>query len=163
MQGSRETGETPSIRGQAWRALLTVTQELVQVLDAELQDGVGLGLLQYDVMLHVSEGEGGRRMTGLAEAVVLSKSGLTSLVDRMERDGLLERRPDPDDRRATRVVLSDEGEDRFGEAAAFHREVVHRIFTSRVSDDEAEVILATLERVREGLDGGRAVVPTPPP
>lgn len=155
MQGSRAGQEGPesglTVRGRAWRALLVVSQELVRALDAALQRGVGLELRQYDVMLHVSEGNGGRRMTDLAEAVVLSKSGLTSLVDRMETAGLLERQPDPDDRRATRVVLSAQGRVRFREAAAHHREVVHRIFTGHVTDAEAEAMVEALERVRRGL------------
>ena len=154
MQGPRagQEGRTsgPTVRGRAWRALLVVGQELVRALDAALQHGVGLDLQQYDVMLHVSEGDGGRRMTDLAEAVVLSKSGLTSLVDRMEAAGLLERRPDPDDRRATRVVLSDAGRVRFREAAAYHREVVHRIFIEHVTDAEATAMVDALERV-EGV------------
>ncbi len=88
--------------------------------------------------------------------MVLSKSGLTALVDRMEGSGLIERRADPADRRATRIVLSEEGTVRFREAAAFHREVVHRIFTSKVTPAEAVVMLDALERVRRGLgeEGG---------
>ena len=151
MQGSRSGKAKPSIRGRAWRALLEVMQALIQTLDGQLQRGVDLTLQQYDVMLHVSEGSGGRRMTELAEAVVLSKSGLTSLVDRMEVSGLLERRADPKDRRATRVVLTEKGETRFREAAALHREVVRRIFIRHLKEAEAEVITDVLERVRVGL------------
>lgn len=147
MQGPQSGAGEPSIQGRAWRALLVVTEELIRVLDSELQRSVGLDLQQYDVMLHVSEGDQGRRMTELAQAVVLSKSGLTSLVDRMERDGLLERKPDPSDRRATRIVLTAVGADRFREAAACHRDVVHRIFTSHVQAEEALAMVSALERV----------------
>lgn len=156
MQGSRAGGHGPSPQGRAWRTLLTVGQTLVRALDEEMQSGVGLDLQRYDVMLHVSEGAGGRRMTELARAVVLSKSGLTALVDRMEADGLLERRPDPEDRRATRVVLTGEGESRFREASAHHRQVVHRIFIDRVTEEEAVVLSGTLERVRRELGEERS-------
>lgn len=151
MQGSRSTTSRPSLPGQAWRALFEVHGEAVQLLSEELKRGAGLDLLFYDVMLHISEGTDGRRMTELAQAVVLSKSGFTSLVDRMERAGLIERQPDPDDRRAIRVVLTREGVRRFQEAAVLHRDVVHRIFTSVVTVDEARVILEALERVRQRL------------
>lgn len=156
MQGSRDGHHGPSPQGRAWRILLTVGQTLVRALDAEMQKGVGLDLQRYDVMLHVFEGVGGRRMTELARAVVLSKSGLTALVDRMEADGLLERRPDPTDRRATRVVLTGEGESRFREASSFHREVVHRIFIDRVTEEEALVMAEALARIRRelGEEGG---------
>lgn len=152
MQGSSSGARGPTLKGKAWRALLEVHRDVVRYLEMEFKDGAGLDLQYYDVMLHVSEGgKGGRRMTELAEAVVLSKSGLTSLVDRMERDGLVERRPDPVDRRATRIVLTDRGGERFQEVSAHHRGVVRRIFTSRVTDEEAAVMVDVLERVRDGL------------
>jgi DNA-binding MarR family transcriptional regulator len=146
------TGHQVSVQGRAWRSLVEITHALLRELERELVERVGLNLQQYDVMLHISEGNGGRRMTELADAVVLSKSGLTSLVDRMEAEGLLERRPDPDDRRATRVVLSRHGKALFREASSAHREVVHRIFVDRVSGMEAKVIADVLERVRRELE-----------
>ncbi|MDX1675361.1 MAG: MarR family transcriptional regulator, partial [Longimicrobiales bacterium] len=108
-------------------------------------------LLHYDVMLHVSEGEAGRRMTDLADVMVMSKSGLTSLVDRMEAEGLLARHPDPTDRRVTRIVLTAEGEKRFAEAARIHGQMVREVFVSHVDPAEAETIVEVLERVRERM------------
>lgn len=154
MQDSRAEHVASTVRGRAWRALLEVSRDLLQALDAELRRAAELDLQQYDVLLHVSEGVGGRRMTDLAEAVVLSKSGLTSVVDRMEREGLLERRPDPSDRRATRVVLSARGSERFREATEIHRDIVHRIFTFHITDEEADAILEALTRVGRELGGG---------
>lgn len=109
-----------------------------------------MDLRYYDVLLHVAEGEGGRRMTELADAIILSKSGLTSLVDRMEREGLLERRPDPRDRRAILVTLTAHGAERFREASELHRAFVRQMFTSRLSDEEAAMIVDVLARVRSG-------------
>jgi DNA-binding MarR family transcriptional regulator len=151
VQGSRTGGGQPSLKGRAWRAFLEVHGEAVRVLDRELKRGIDLDLLFYDVMLHISEGSDGRRMSDLAQAVVLSKSGFTSVVDRMERAGLIERRPDPEDRRATRVVLTPAGARRFDEAAEVHRDIVHGIFTSVITDEEARAIVEALERVRRRL------------
>lgn len=151
MQESSSGTRGPTPQGRAWRALLEVHRDLVRYLDEEFREGTGVDLQYYDVMLHVSEGDEGRRMTDLAEAVVLSKSGLTSLVDRMERDGLIARTPDPSDRRATRIVLTPEGERRFGEVSAHHREVVKRIFTSRVTEEEAEVVVDVLRRLQAAI------------
>lgn len=138
-----------TIQGRAWRALLEGHRDLVRYLETTFSPDVPLQY--YDVMLHVSEAEGGLRMTDLAERIVLSKSGLTSLVDRMEEDGLVERRPDPADRRATRIVLTPGGEERFAEVSEHHHETVHRIFTSRVTAAEARVIVDVMERVLQGL------------
>ena len=104
-QGS-STEDGPTLQGKAWRAILEGHRDIARFLEQEFRRGAGLEAQYYDVMLHVSEGEGGRRMTDLADKVVLSKSGLTALVDRMESEGFVERRPDPDDRRATRIVLT---------------------------------------------------------
>ena len=145
----------PTIQGRAWRLLVETPRDLFPYLDREFREHAATDIQRYDVMLHVSESEGGCRMTDLADAVVQSKSGLTSLVDRMEADGLLERRPDPDDRRVTRIVLTALGERRFAEATRHHRGVVRRIFTSRVSEEEARVLVAVLERLRGEVSAPR--------
>lgn len=152
MQEPRAGDLQPTIQGKAWRTLLEGHRDLVRYLETTFDADVPLQY--YDVMLHVSEGENGLRMTDLAESIVVSKSGLTSLVDRMEKDGLVERRPDPDDRRATRIVLTDKGEKRFADVSAHHRDTVHRVFTSKVTAEEAAVIVDVLERVLDGLREG---------
>jgi DNA-binding MarR family transcriptional regulator len=134
-----------------------VTSALIQRLDRELQERVGMDIQTYDVLLHLSEAAHPQRMSDLAAVVVLSKSGLTSLVDRIEARGLLERRPDPSDRRATRLELTTEGKRRFKEATRHHRDVVHAIFFSAVRDDEAAAIVTALTRVRAGLAGASPV------
>lgn len=141
----------PTVQGRAWRMLLETHRDIVRRLEKEFREGVGTELQYYDVMLHVSEGDGGRRMTDLAEAVVLSKSGLTALIDRMEREGLVARRPDPRDRRAVRVVLTEGGKQLFAEATRHHRGVVRRIFTSVVTEEQATAMIEALQRVREAL------------
>lgn len=146
----------PTIQGRAWRALLETHRELIARVAEEFTTNTPLELKQYDVMFHVSEASNGIRMTDLANAVVLTKSGLTSLVDRMEVAGLIERRPDPDDRRATRIHITSEGWKRFAEASLHHREVVRQIWTARMGDEEAAVIVDVLARVREGLREDRS-------
>ena len=149
MQGSSASGRGPTIQGKAWRAILEGHRDLMRYLETTFQPD--FPLQYYDVILHVSEGEHGLRMTDLATAMVVSKSGLTSLVDRMEREGLVARQPDPRDRRATRVVVTKQGRKRFAEASERHRGTVRRVFTSRVSPEEAEVIVNVMERVLRGL------------
>lgn len=146
----------PTIQGRAWRLLIEISRDLFPLLDQEFRANTGLDLQRYDIMLHVSESPGGCRMTDLAGAIVTSKSGLTSIIDRMEADGLLERRPDPDDRRVTRLRLTKLGEERFAQASRHHRSVVRRIFTSRVSDSEAHMVVDVLQRLREDVSRAMA-------
>lgn len=141
----------PTTQGRAWRALLETHRELIARVEDEFRTRTPLELMQYDVMFHVSEASDGIRMTDLANAVVLTKSGLTSLVDRMEVAGLIERRADARDRRATRIHLTPLGEDNLAEASRHHRKVVRTIWTTRMSEEEAAVIVDVLARVRAGL------------
>ena len=77
---------------RAWRGLLRAHACLARRLDAELDQTHGLPMTSYEVLHHVQEASGGRmRMSDLAEQAQLSRSGLTRLVDRLERERLLER------------------------------------------------------------------------
>lgn len=106
----------------------------------------------YDVLLHTYEaGTPGIRMSDLASKVLLTKSGLTARIDRLEQRDMVRRVPDPEDRRATRVVLTDHGAAVFREAAAFHMTSVERHFSTAISDDEARTIVTALERVLDGI------------
>ena len=80
-----------------------------------------LPLPSYDVLVQLSEAPGRRlRMTELADRVLLSRSGLTRLVDRLARDGLVERQACPDDARGTLAVLTDAGLERLRTAWPTH-------------------------------------------
>jgi DNA-binding MarR family transcriptional regulator len=79
---------------------------------------------------------------------VISKSGLTGLVDRMERAGLVARRPDPGDRRAIRVELTADGVHTYESARAEHRRAVADRFLRHLSDDEAGALERVLGRIR---------------
>jgi DNA-binding MarR family transcriptional regulator len=121
---------------------------ITPLLDDELRSDTDLDLQTYDALLHVHEsGEPGIRMTDLARKVVLSKSGLTTLVDRLEERSLLRRIPDSDDRRAIRITLTERGRESFRRAANIHMAGIEKYFTDRLTEDEAEVVADVLERI----------------
>ena len=122
---------------------------IVPILDSELMEKAGIDIQTYDALLHVFEArEQGIRMADLASAVVISKSGITSLVDRLEANSLVRRNLDPDDRRATRITLTAPGEATFRAAAQVHLAGIEEHFASQISDEEARGIAETLERIR---------------
>src|ERR1700742_2887255 len=83
---------------RAWRGMLRVHATLTKALDAELDAEHGLPLSSDEVLLHLDDAEGHRmRMSDLAATVILSRSGLTRLVDRLEREGLIARESCPSD------------------------------------------------------------------
>ena len=132
----------------AWRAFLTAHARVFDVLERELRECEGLPLTWYDVLVQLSEAEGHRlRMQELAERVLLSKSGLTRLIDRMEREGYVERSPCTDDRRGTWATMTDAGFERIRRTAPTHLAGVREHFADVIDEDEAAALTAALERV----------------
>lgn len=102
------------------------------------------------MLLHLAEVKGGRlRMRELADAVLLSKSGLTTLVDRMEAAGLVRCEVPAGDRRAIDVVLTAAGRRRFDQAAAVHRRGIDAHFCAHLTQEEAAELVVVLKRLRD--------------
>ena len=141
----------PEAQLAAWRAFLEAHARVIEVLSRELREGADLPLSWYDVLVHLSEAPDGQlRMQELADAVLLSKSGLTRLIDRMQRDGLVTRSACPDDRRGTYAQLTTAGRDRLRDAAPTHLRGVREHFADLFDDDEAVQLQRLLQRVAEG-------------
>lgn len=137
---------------RAWRVLLRVHAHVTRQLEAELLADQGMALGTYDVLVQLSESPGRRlRMTDLAERVLLSRSGLTRLVDRLEKEGLVQREPCPDDARGTFTVLTEAGQERLATAAPGHLAGVHEHLTGRFDEDELRVLERLLGRVLEDV------------
>jgi DNA-binding MarR family transcriptional regulator len=145
---SRHGGrDDPRLR--AWRSLMELHMQLISLFDTEFREQCDIDLSTYDTLLHVYEaGPEGIRMTDLSEVLVVSKSGLTSIVDRLEKRGLLRRIPDADDRRAIRIAITDSGYDLFRSAAKVHMTSVEANFSNYVTEDEAELIIDIVDRIR---------------
>ncbi|MGZ4480920.1 MAG: MarR family winged helix-turn-helix transcriptional regulator [Gaiellales bacterium] len=133
----------------AWQTFFETHAEVSGRLESELQAEHGLSLRWYDVLLHLhAAADGELTMRELAAAVVISKSGLTGLIDRMQTAGLVLRRPDPQDRRGTRVALTPEGRSRYLQARSTHRRGVAAQFLDHLSAPEAATMTRALRRVR---------------
>jgi DNA-binding MarR family transcriptional regulator len=132
----------------AWRAFLVGYRWLADVLEAELRAATGLNLARYDVLLHLSEAPGhSLRMTDLAAAVLLSKSGLTRLVDRMCAEGLVARARDDGDRRSFVVSLTAAGARALRRAAPVHLQGIQRHFADHLQPGEAPTLQAIFDRL----------------
>src|SRR5829696_5586240 len=121
----------------AWRGLLRVHSALVKALDAELLATHGLPLTSYEVLINLQAAPGRRRrMAELADGVLLSRSGMTRLVDRLEREGLLERDACTDDGRGTYAVLTEKGEACLARARPTHLDGVRDRFLQHFAAEE---------------------------
>jgi DNA-binding MarR family transcriptional regulator len=133
---------------RAWRGLLRAHTCLAKRLDAELDQAHRLPMTSYEVLHHLEEASGGRmRMCDLAERAQLSRSGLTRLVDRLEREGLLERCSCEHDARGSYACLTQTGHERLEEARGTHLAVVREHFLARFSEGELSVLADMWERI----------------
>jgi DNA-binding MarR family transcriptional regulator len=124
---------------RAWRGLLKAHTTLVKALDAELVAEHGLGVTSYEVLLYLADAPKGQmRMHDLASSVLLSRSGLTRLVDRLERDGLLARKACDSDARGAYAVLTEAGRSKLDAARRTHLAGVRHHFLSKLDEGEMD-------------------------
>jgi DNA-binding MarR family transcriptional regulator len=135
----------------AWRGMLRMHSALVKALDAELMATHGLPLTSYEVLINLQAAPGRRRrMAELAQGVLLSRSGTTRLVDRLERDGLLVRDTCDSDGRGCFAVLTDRGDELLSKARATHLEGVRERFLRHFEPNELEQMAGWWNRVMPG-------------
>jgi DNA-binding MarR family transcriptional regulator len=133
---------------RAWRGLLRAHACLARRLDTELDQAHGLPMTSYEVLNHLEESSAGRmRMCDLAEQAQLSRSGLTRLVDRLERDGLLERCSCDHDARGSYACLTSAGRERLQAARGTHLSVIREQFFSHFSERELSILADMWERI----------------
>jgi DNA-binding MarR family transcriptional regulator len=135
----------------AWRGLLRVHSALVRELDAELEQVHDLPLSSYDVLIYLRAAPGKRlRMAELADSVLLSRSGVTRLVDRLVREGLIVRDACESDGRGAFAVLTEEGEELLARARPTHLAGVRERFLRHFSKAELQTLAGFWERVDPG-------------
>jgi DNA-binding MarR family transcriptional regulator len=144
--GEQETLSEGELR--AWRGLLRAHGCLARRLDAELERAHGLPMTSYEVLQNLGDSSGGRmRMCDLAERAQLSRSGLTRLVDRLQREELLERCSCEHDARGSYACLTEAGRERLSEARGTHLAVIREQFFVRFSEDELTWLADMWERI----------------
>jgi DNA-binding MarR family transcriptional regulator len=136
----------------AWAGFLRAHAAVTRELDAELSASHDLPLSSYEVLLFLqSAPEGMMRMSELAETVLLSRSGLTRLVDRLEGVGLLERRQCSSDGRGYHAAITTAGRRAFREARETHLAGVRRRFLRHLSTEELRRLAAVWERIEPSV------------
>jgi DNA-binding MarR family transcriptional regulator len=143
-----ELGQTQK---EAWASVLLSAAIVRQRIAKDLKSAGTMPLELYEVLLVLEEAPGQRlRMCELAEAAVLSPSGVTRLVDRLEQAGLVERGACPSDRRTTYASLTPAGARAREEAWPTYREAIQRHFGVLLSDAEARAVRDALAKTLGG-------------
>lgn len=126
--------------------LLTAHAELTGRIEAALAAAGLPPLGWYDVLWELEKADAGLRMAELARRVVLSRSNLTRLADRLEAEGLIERRDSAEDKRGYDCVITREGRAMRRKMWPVYEAGIVRLFASRVSAEEARTLAAALGR-----------------
>lgn len=156
-QGMR-SGEAPSegLSAEAalvpvWVGMLRVQRAVVSELDAELQAKHHLSLSSFEVLLHLSrQPERRMRLTALAESVVLTQSGISRLIDRLEQAGLVRREPFPGDARGAYAALTEEGLAHLRAAEVTHLAMVRAHFLDHLTAAERATLAHVWDRLLSG-------------
>ena len=133
---------------QMWRAFLQTHSTVVKYLERRMQEQHGLPLAWWDVLLQLADGPEGRlRMGELAESVLLTRSGITRLVDRMIIDGLVSRESCPGDRRGYYAVITQKGKDIIERVGLDHSKDAWEVFLGHIHEEEADLMEKIFSRV----------------
>jgi len=133
---------------EAWRLLLTSHAHLVGKIDAALSEVNQIPLNWYDVLIELYEAPARKlRMSDLAERVLLTRSGLTRLVDRLEKQGYLQREIDPEDRRGFYAVITSEGIEVMRQAWPIYEDGIYQNFAIHLTDEEAALLANVFSRI----------------
>jgi DNA-binding MarR family transcriptional regulator len=136
----------------AWRAFIQANARLLRRMDEDLQAAHGLSLAEYDALLQLVNAPGQRlRMSALAERVLLSRSGITRLVDRLEAAGMVTRSACVTDARGAEAELTATGRERLREASRTHLGGVQRYFLDPVADADRAAVERAGTRILDEL------------
>ncbi|HEY0443321.1 MAG TPA: MarR family transcriptional regulator [Candidatus Limnocylindrales bacterium] len=142
-------------RLDSWRAFLQAHARLFRRLDEELRDEHDISLPEYDALLQIAQAPDRRlRMSHLADRVLLSKSGVTRLIDRLVADGFVERTQCTHDARGAEASLTAAGLVRLREAASTHLRGIERYFLAAVGSDDLGTVARSMESVSRAISGG---------
>lgn len=130
-----------------WRALLDAHATITQKLAAELEAERELPLSWYEVLLQLNEAGGRLRMAELSSRMIIHKSSLTRLVDRMEDAGLVAREPCVTDGRGHYAVLTRDGRDTFRRAAPVHLRGIQREFGRHLTETDVTALQRVLAKL----------------
>lgn len=135
-------------RLDSWIAYLRSHAAITRQMNSDLLNGHDLTLSDYEVMLRLARSEGYMmRRVDLAGSVLLTASGITRLLDGLERAGYVEKAACDSDARVSYAKLTDAGHAKFKEAAATHLTGVEELFIGRFSEEELETLAELLSRL----------------
>lgn len=143
----------------AWRSYIQSHASILRLLDAELVTEHGLTTRDYEVLLYLAQADDRRLpMSQLAERTMLTRSGITRLIDGLVASGLIERVSCPNDARVSYARLTDLGHQKLRDAGCTHVVSIRRLFLEHYTEDEIEQLASLLSRLPGSHSGGSCTV-----
>lgn len=140
--------ESDRTTGEVWPLFLTAHAVLVERVETSLADAGLPPLAWYDVLWALERAEGGRvRLSELAERIVLSRSNMTRLIDRLEQAGLVGRAPSEEDGRGSYAVLTPAGKSQRARMWPVYKAAISTLFETHLQPAEARVMNQVLRRI----------------
>ena len=138
----------------AWRSVMTAFTRVNTILAREMDTETSISLEWYAILLMLAQSDdGSTRPSDLADQIGLSRSATTRLIDRLESDGLVERRSCASDRRGTFVRLTPRGEDAFREAGRVHLRGIDDHVGSHLTNEELAQLATLLGKLADRVGG----------
>jgi len=136
----------------AWLAFLEVSHRLDRVIERQLRQDADLSHAQYEILSRLESAPAGRlRMSGLADVIIVSRSGLTYQVTQLERAGLVRREKDADDERGVLAVLTAGGRAALLRAAPGHVRLARHYLIDALSSAQRSALAQGLAAARARL------------
>jgi DNA-binding MarR family transcriptional regulator len=134
-------------RLRAWRLFFESALALLDRLDRDAPSALGIPMQFYDVLVHLEETPDGLRMNELADKILYSKSGLTRVVDRMEKAGLIRRYVPDTDRRSIFVLPTPKGRETMEQARLRHHDWIEENFSRQLAETDIRAITRAFEKL----------------
>lgn len=136
----------------AWGGFLETYARMNQLIEADLQTHAQISHVEFEVLLRLSWAEGGQmRLHDLTAQSILSQSGMSRVVERLERAGLVRREGAREDRRGAYAILTQAGAERFRRAAQHHIAFVRATFLQHCTEAELQCMTNCWQRIRDGI------------
>ena len=144
---------------EAWRSFLQSHAAIVRVLDAELDGEHGITSRDYEVMLYLAQAQDRRlAMSKLSERTMLTRSGITRLVDGLVTAGFVRRVGCPNDARVSYAELTDAGHEKLRAAGCSHVRSIQRLFFEHFTPEETGTLAELLGRLPGAQAAGQCTV-----
>lgn len=147
-------GQAGPLDVRVWLRMLSCTMTIEKKLRRNFFEQFNTTLPRFDVMASLDRHPGGQTMGQLSRALLVSNGNVTAIVRQLEAQGLVEARPDPEDRRSSIVVLSAAGKAQFDRLAAAHHRWIAEAFAGVQPESQAD-LHALLAELKASIAGGK--------